>query len=236
MGFWPFSQKKELPAAFKRNHAYFAEVNHDLPLTEYDFVVLDTELTGLNQRRDEIVSIGAVRIRQLTIVAGETFQTLVRPATKTGVTDGTFIHRITPQELIDVPKLKEVLPAFIDFCGPSLLIGHYVDLDVTFLNKASKKLFGSIMKNPCLDTMRMAQVYTESCWEQYHDRFNLDVSYNLADLSRKYDLPVFPEHDALLDALQTAYLFLFLVQKLRGQGLVTLRDLFRAGQTWKRIF
>lgn len=239
MGFWPFSGTKTRKShpVFALNHGYFKKkIDHYQPLSAYDFVVFDTELTGLNQRRDEIVSIGAVRIRNLSIVAGETFQTLVRPHTITEATEGTFIHRITPQELLSAPRLKDVLPEFIEFCGSSLLIGHYVSLDVDFVNRAAKKIFNEKINNPCLDTMRLAQIYTESCWEQYHDRFNLQVSFNLADLSKQFDLPVFPEHDALLDALQTAYLFLFLVKKLNQRGLVTLNDLFKAGQSWKRIF
>jgi DNA polymerase-3 subunit epsilon len=233
-----FSRKraKTIHPVFARNNSYFAELDQDQPLSSYEFVVFDTELTGMNNRRDEIVSIGAVRIKNLQIIAGENFQSFVRPHKITTATEGTFIHRITPQQLTKAPSLKEILPEFIEFCGSSLLIGHYVSLDVSFINKAAKKLFNAKIKNPCLDTMRLAQVYTETSWEQYHDRFNLQVSYNLTDLSRTYNLPVFSEHDAMLDALQTAYLFLFLAKKLKLHNLITLRDLFRAGQSWKNIF
>ncbi len=227
---------KAIHPVFARNNSYFADLDQDQPLSSYEFVVFDTELTGMNYRRDEIVSIGAVKIKNLQIIAGENFQTYVRPHKITAATEGTFIHRITPQQLAKAPSLKDILPEFIDFCGSSLLIGHYVSMDVSFINKAAKKMFSANIKNPCLDTMRLAQVYTETCWEQYHDRFNLQVSYNLADLSRAYKLPVFSEHDAMLDALQTAYLFLFLAKKLKQHNLITLRDLFKAGQSWKNIF
>ncbi len=221
---------------FTKNNSYFKNLDQDQPLSSYEFVVFDTELTGMNQRRDEIVSIGAVRIKNLQIIAGENFHTFVRPRTMTAATEGTFIHRITPEQLAKAPELRDILPEFINFCGASLLIGHYVSMDVSFINRATRKIFGAKIKTPCLDTMRLAQVYTESCWEQYHDRFNLRVSYNLADLSRAYNLPIFSGHDAMLDALQTAYLFLFLAKKLNQRGLVTLRDLFKAGQSWKKIF
>ena len=238
MGFWPFSggKTKQSHPVFARNHSYFENIDQNRPLSEYNFVVFDTELTGLKQRRNEIVSIGAVKIRNLHIMAGETFQTLVRPHNITEATEGTFIHRITPQELLSAPRLKNVLPEFIDFCGPSLLIGHYISLDVGFVNNAAKKIFNDKITNPCIDTMRLAQVYTETYWQQYHNHYNSHVSYNLGDLSKLFALPVFPEHDALLDALQTAYLFLFLAKKLKQHGLVTLNDLFRAGQNLKKYF
>lgn len=84
--------------------------------------------------------------------------------------------------------------------------------------------------------MRMAQVYTETCWKNYHDQFNLRVSFNLADLSNAYGLPAFSQHDALQDSLQTAYLFIYLTKKLKVRGLIPLKDLFNAGQSWEKIF
>ncbi|MEW6593787.1 MAG: 3'-5' exonuclease [Thermodesulfobacteriota bacterium] len=219
---------------FARNASYFAGLDHQRPIEEYEFVVFDTELTGLNPRRDEIVSIGAVRIRGLRILLDDTFRAYVKPFHPLPK-DSTLIHRITPQQLEAAPPLREVLPAFIDYCGNSLLVAHHIGLDVAFLNKAAKTLYGSPIHNPCLDTMRLAQAYTEMRWEQYHDRFRMNVSYNLAALSAEYALPPFTHHDAFEDALQAAYLFLYLVKKMRSEGVVTLKDLFNAGQTWRWI-
>ncbi|MFZ5760203.1 MAG: PolC-type DNA polymerase III [Thermodesulfobacteriota bacterium] len=235
--FWPFTREKSAQShhIFAKNHEWFRQVDQDQPLECYNFVVFDTELTGLS-RKDEIVSIGGVHVRDLKIIAGETFHSYVRPHKKKGATESTLVHRITPEQLTSAPLLQDILPQFIEFCGPALLVGHYVSLDVGFLNQAAKKLFGATISNPCLDTMRMAQIYTESCWEHYHDQFNLQVSFNLADLSSDYKLPTFDHHDALQDALQTAYLFLYLTKKLKKSGLITLKDLFKAGQSWKRIF
>jgi DNA polymerase-3 subunit epsilon len=233
--FWPFAadNKTVEHPAFKLNEGWFASVDQGRPLESYNFVVFDTELTGLS-RRDEIVSIGAVHVRDLKILAGETFHCFVRPQTITQATDSTLVHRITPQQLEHAPPLQEVLPQFVEFCGPSLLVGHYVNLDMGYINQATKKFFGATLKNPCLDTMRLAQIYTESCWKRYQDQPNPQVSFNLADLSRDYGLPSFPQHDALQDSLQTAYLFIFLVKKFMAQGVVTLKDLYNAGR-WKFI-
>ena len=234
--FWPFAarNKTEEHPAFQRNHSWFASIDQGQPLESYNFVVFDTELTGLG-RKDEIVSIGAVHVRDLKILAGETFHSFVRPHMITNATDSTLLHRITPEQLEHAPALKEVLPEFIEFCGPSLLVGHYISLDMGHINKATRKIFGTTVKNPCLDTMRLAQIYTETCWKQYQDQPNLQVSFNLADLSNDYGLPAFTQHDALQDSLQTAYLFIYLVKKFMSQGVVTLKDLFNAGQRWRKI-
>jgi len=233
MIFRPFfhTPRKLLHPAFARNRAYFKGLDQKQPLDAYEFVVFDSELTGLDPAHDEIVSIGAVRIRELRIQMGETFHAYVKPVQQLPK-DSTLVHRITPQQIENAPSLQEVLPGFVEFCGRSFLVGHHVGLDTAFVNRAAKKIFGTGLHNPCLDTMRLAQAYREMTWKQYHDRFRMNISYNLAVLSKEYGLPSFARHDAFEDALQTAYLFLFLVKKMRVQGVVTLKDLFNAGQRW----
>jgi DNA polymerase-3 subunit epsilon len=111
-----------------------------------------------------------------------------------------------------------------------------VGLDIGITNSACKKFLNGKMANPCIDTLRLSQVYKEEQWGNYYDQFNLKVSYNLADLTKEYGLPVFTSHDAIQDAIQTAYLFLFMVKKLRSGGLITLKDLYMAGRSWRWIF
>lgn len=216
----------------RANREYFKAFNQEKPLAEYEFVVFDTELTGLNERKDELVSIGAVRIREMRIDLQNCFYTCIRPD-QCVPKSSTLIHRITPGQTDDAPKLEAVLPEFAGFCGKALLVGHNIGLDIGFVNRALKKQFGGILRNPCLDTMRLAMHYKESQWENYYDRYNLNVSYTLADLSREYGLPLFSEHNALQDAMQTAYLFLFFVHKLHDGKIRTLRDLYLAGRSWR---
>lgn len=211
---------------------FFKNLDIDQRLSECTFTVVDSEMTGLNPRQDEILALGAVRIRELGIVAKETFYTLVQPK-KGPSRSNTLIHRITPQQLLSAPRLRKVLPGFLDFLGQSLIVGHHIGLDMGFLNIACKTVFGHKMVHPCVDTMRLAMVYQEECFGNYYDQFQGDISYNLTDLSRKHGLPLFNAHNALTDAMQTAYLFLFLVRKLRQGGIETLRDLYMAGRSWR---
>lgn len=205
------------------------------PLTEYRFVVLDTELSGLNARRNEIVSIGAVAVRDMRIDLGNTFSTLVRPRCLDHG-DSTLVHRLTPEQLAQAPSLEEVLPDFVSFCDGALLVGHCIGLDMSFLNRACQRVLGGGLANPCIDTIRLARVYNEEQWESYYDQFDLKVSYQLEDLVHQYGLPIHTAHDALEDALQTAYLLLFLLKKLRRGGIETLGQLHRAGGNWRWMY
>lgn len=211
--------------------ARFRKFDQNVPLERLRFTVMDTELTGLSRMRDHIVSIGAVRITEMTIRPEETFQTLARcdrlPKTS------TLIHRITPSALSRAPELTDRLPDLVRFIGPSLIVGHHIGLDMGFLNRACRNHLGASLPNPCLDTLRLARIHDEQLWENYYDRFTHPPSYRLEDLAERFALPRFPAHDALNDALQTAYLFLYLVGKLRRDGVTTLRDLHRLGRTWR---
>ncbi|QLA18074.1 3'-5' exonuclease [Desulfolutivibrio sulfoxidireducens] len=215
-----------------RHNERLADLDPDARLDACEFTVLDTELTGLDPRHEEIVSIGAVRVRSLRIVSRETFHVLVRPR-KDLPKESTLIHRITPDQVRDRPRLRHILPDFLEFVGTSLIVGHHVGLDMAFLNRAMDGIFGGRMGNPCLDTLRMAQIHRAEHWENYYDRYALNVSYALSDLALEWGLPLFPAHEALADAMQTAYLFLYLIKKIRGGRLETLSDLYRAGRNWR---
>jgi DNA polymerase III subunit epsilon len=119
----------------------------------------------------------------------------------------------------------------VEFCGDALLVGHYVNLDMAFVNKAMRKVMGGTLHNPCVDSMRLAQTFHEYRGKTFHGRPIATASYNLTHLAEEFDLPRFAKHDALEDALQTAYLFLFLVKNLRAEGFLRLKDFYRGGKT-----
>jgi DNA polymerase-3 subunit epsilon len=219
-----------------KNREFFKNFDRTRPLQEYNFVVFDMELTGMKRKKDEIISIGAVKIKNLQIDLGETFHYYVRPQ-KLDPTEATLVHRITPEQLRKAPPLFEVMQKFVSFVGTDLLVGHYVGLDVGFLNRATEKLLNGTLVNPVIDTMRIAKGYKRVLLGFYHDRGDTSHKYNLKDLSSEFNLPIFEAHDALEDAMQTAYLFLFLIKKFKKGGLVSLRDLHHAGRSgaWRSI-
>ncbi len=237
--FFKFFKKIRTPPhpLLLKNRAYFENFDQSLPLPKYDFVVCDTELTGLKKRRDEIISIGAVRIVNLQIELGSSFHQYIRPR-NLDHNKATLIHRITPEQLRQAPDISEVLPEFMEFCGNSLLVGHFVDLDMDFLNSAASKVLGGSFSNPSIDTMRLAKGYLEAAQVyRHHDYGNSSphISYHLNDLSSNFNLPSFEAHDALEDAMQTAYLFLFLIKKFKKGGIRNLKQLYSSGRIWKLL-
>jgi DNA polymerase-3 subunit epsilon len=213
-----------------QNEEYFAAFNQAVTLAECSFVVFDTELTGLNKRKDEIIAIGAVRINNLRIILKDTFYSFVKPK-NLEPSQSTLVHRITPEQLRQAPELHEVLPRFVEFVNRSLLVGHFIGIDMAFLNRAVQSVMGGSLSNPCIDTMRMARGYKEARLVHSYGNYEQTESYRLEDLSKEFNLPRFKPHDAFEDALQAAYLFLYLLQKLQRGGVKTLKQMYRAGRS-----
>ncbi|MGC8658358.1 MAG: 3'-5' exonuclease [Desulfomonilaceae bacterium] len=215
-----------------QNDKVFKKFEMNRPLPSYDFVAFDTELTGLNPAVDEIVSIAGIRIRNLHILVEDSFYSYAKPKIEEH-TLGTFVHRITPDELRKAPSLTEVLESFLNFCADSVLIGHHVYIDMAFLGNAMKRTLGGMMRNPVMDCLQLAMCYRNNhkVAPGYQDIMDArsDPYYNLSTLCKSYCLPAFPQHDALQDALQTAYLFIFLVTKMGGPDLETFEELYRLG-------
>ena len=194
----------------------------------YEFVVFDTELTGLDRRRDEIVSIAAIRITDMRLCFDESFCSLVQTKKK-DYGEGTLVHKITPQQLLHAPQLEEVLPEFIEFCRDAVLVGHLPELDFSFIDKASRQYLGGIMHNPCLDSLELARGYWKLGMKKKLKNLPKINSFNLTELSVACRLPLFATHNALGDALQAGCLFLYLIRFLQKLGIKTFREFHRIG-------
>ncbi len=222
-----FPSQKAIHPAIVANNMISVASNRDLPVRDCEFVVFDTELTGLNQRKDEIIAIGAVRIRHMRICFEEAFYALIKPQGKL-YTASTLIHRITPGELKGAEPIEKVLPRFIDFCGGAFLVGHHVSLDLGFINRACQNYLGGVIQSLSLDTMKLAMAYKTALKGPYHDHHEKHGAYRLASLSEAFHLPKFEEHNALQDALQTAYLFIYLIRKMSPGDAGTVNDYLKA--------
>jgi len=99
-----------------------------LAVGEGEFVVFDTELTGLDFARDSILSIGAVKMCGGRLFPGQNFYRLTRPSCELK-NAGVVAHGITHDQLQHAEELSRVLPDFLEFIGNAVLVGHFVHLD-----------------------------------------------------------------------------------------------------------
>ncbi|MBI5663658.1 MAG: 3'-5' exonuclease [Nitrospirae bacterium] len=194
-----------------------------------EYTVLDTELTGLDLKKDSIVSIGAVRMQGARIDIGASFYRLINPANGMDLTS-VLIHGITPSEVEQKPSIDDVLDELSVFCGSSVVVGHFVSLDINFINKELKRTGRKNMKNAAVDTCKIYEWIksNEGSFSRHYSarRDALD----LFSLAREYNISFDEGHNALSDAFITAQLFQRFLSSLPGSGVKSIRDLLKIGK------
>ena len=83
---------------------------------------------------------------------------------------------------------------------------------MNFLNKASRELFNSPLLLPVVDTLEIEKV--KLLRQQDHIKKG---ELRLAECRSRYNLPAYPAHNALMDALSSAELLLAQID-YRGKG------------------
>jgi DNA polymerase-3 subunit epsilon len=204
-------------------------VDPDTVISEAEYLVFDTELTGMKPRRDSIVSIGAVTMRGDRILVGRNFHRIVSPRTE--LTDkSVVIHGITPTEAAESPSIASVLPEFLDLCRGKVLVGHVVSIDIRFINREMEVLHGSPLANPSVDTMSLYGFLRKKTGDYCAFHEGVPGRADLFSLCKEYGIPVARAHDALYDAFVTAQLFQRFLAVLPEYGIHTIKDLKRIGK------
>lgn len=182
------------------------------PLSDVTFCVIDFETTGGSCETDRITEIGAVKYR-----GGEclgTFQTLVNP----GVPIPPYITMltgITESMVFPAPRMESVLGTLVHFIGDAVLVAHNSRFDMGFLNAALIDDDRDPLGNKVVDTVPLARRLLGS---EVPD-------CKLGTLASRLRLAHQPSHRALDDALATADLLHFLLERAAGFGVLGLDDL-----------
>src|SRR5512142_1423530 len=160
------------------------------------YVALDLEMTGLHSERDAILEIGAVKFRDDEVLG--TWSSLVNP-NRPLPHKVTRLTGITPEEAERAPSLHSVLPILTRFIGEHPLVGHSIQADLAFLQRA-----GYTAPPPALDTFELACILMP-----YASRFSL------ARLAEELNIEFASHHRALDDAKLAHRLFCALLDRAR---------------------
>jgi DNA polymerase-3 subunit epsilon len=193
------------------------------PIRTMTFTVLDCEMTGLDPARDEILSIGAVRIRNGRIEMSERFYQVFKPTEAVSPKEVILIHGLGHDEVSRGMPLGDALDRLLAFIGDSVVIGHYTALDLGFLNAALATRKERSLKNPALDTRLLFGWWrrrTSPSAQRCDDA-------TLEEIVLELGLPRYPAHHAFYDALTTGLVFLKLLGELEASGAVQFRALYR---------
>lgn len=157
-----------------------------------NYTVVDLEMTGLNAKTDEILEIGAVRVRDGKIA--DTYSALLKTDKKlspkvqelTGITE----------EMVQMGREPSLaMEEFFTFVGEDVLVGQNLIFDYSFLKQWSVNHKLSFERN-AVDTLKLARKFLPQ--EQKKDLASLCVYFGV-ERERA--------HRALEDAIETFRVF-----------------------------
>jgi DNA polymerase-3 subunit epsilon len=182
------------------------------PLVETTFCVLDLETTGGSAQECQITEIGAVRVRGGEVLG--TFQTLVNPGALIPP-EVTMLTGITQAMVLPAPRIEAVIIPLLEFVGASVLVGHNIRFDLSFITAALDRVGLPRLGNPSVDTCALAR------------RLVRDEVPNcrLDTLASRFRLDHRPSHRGLDDALATTDLLHLLLERAAAFGVLGLDDL-----------
>ncbi|MBM3254713.1 MAG: WYL domain-containing protein [Candidatus Omnitrophica bacterium] len=176
-------------------------------LDEVEFVIFDTETTGLSpESGDRIVELAAVRVKGAERLG--VFQSLVNPGR--AISQAAFqVNHISSEMLFNAPTIETVMPKFIDFIQGACICSYNAAFDLAFLNN-ELKLIGREL--PCgtavVDALKMARRLLPSL-----------ERYALWFVSEKLGVKTAQEHRALSDVELTLKVFNILKKSLKEKEI-----------------
>ena len=223
-------RRKDLPDVIRDYLQAFHGFNFNKPIVGTEFVVFDTETTGLSAKRgDRIVSISAVRLKEGRIDLSDVFHEIVDPDRDIPPAS-TVIHEILPRMVSGKPTIEKILPDFIKYIGASVLVAHHEWLDMSFLNREMARLHGIPIQNIVLDTAILDQVLLQKRTSgQATTAMKIDST--LGAVAERYHVTVEGLHSSFWDALATAQIFQQMIKEIQGLGILYLKDLLKLAYT-----
>lgn len=175
------------------------------PLREVALLAVDVETTGLKPGRDEVLSVGFVPVVAGEVLLGAARHLPVRPRGSVG--QSAAVHGLTDDALADAPPMAQVLPDVLRaFTGQEhrlVMLAHFARIETGFLSAACRQLYGTDVPLPVIDTwdleLRLLRKHLD---EVPTGRVRLDAC------RRARGLPRYSAHNAAVDALACAELFL----------------------------
>jgi DNA polymerase-3 subunit epsilon len=166
------------------------------------YVILSTETTGLNPKKDVILSFGAIAVVNDIIRIGDNFEVVILQYKY------LHDHGLSNEFLIEskLPKFAEypAIQALLDYIGNAVLVGHRIHFDIEMINDVLEKMECGKLKNEALDIEIMHQKLLDIT----------NKSFSLEDLIKHYKVPLNDRNSASDDAYSIALLFLKLKSKL----------------------
>ena len=204
------------------NASFEQSWKQDHPVDRVRFVVLDTETTGLNPKKDSIVSIGALSVRKNEIFIHDRYEAFIRILHNSA---SVVVHGITREkaQAIGIDEAT-ALRSLLGFLRDSVIVGHHIGFDVEILNESIQRIFGIRLQNRWLDTMDLTlNLETDGMFKNAPCQHLTNRNdFSLDGLCCHFNIEPHDRHTATGDAFITAQVFLKLLRLSKRAGRLTL--------------
>lgn len=113
-----------------------------------DFTIIDFETTGISVFNNEIIEIGAIKVRDLEIV--DTYETLCNPLKSI---ENDFIHGIKDSDVLNYKYPTAYMDDLLAFIGDDTVFAYNAPFDIEFLNSYLK----DNIPNKVVDVLSLAR-------------------------------------------------------------------------------
>ena len=182
--------------------AHFAFMFDAPPADEW--VALDCETTGLDVRRDRIISIGAVRIVGRRLLTSERLELLVRPERSLEVAS-MRVHLLRERDVAQGLPPEQAMRLLLDFIGSRPLVGYYLEFDVAMINREVWPMLGVNLPQKKIDVSALYYDFKNRQRPAHARDDTIDLRF--ATIMNDLALPQREAHDALNDAVMAGLAF-----------------------------
>lgn len=189
-----------------------------LPFEATRFCVVDTETSGLDPRRDDLLAVGAVEV--LGGALGASFETELRPA-RVSAPDNVLIHGIGHDRQRGAREPAEALVEFLAFAGRPVFVAHHAAFDAAVVSRALRSHLGVRLPGEWLDPGLLLPELVRDGAPRGRDLDPWLERFGIACVAR---------HSAAADAHATAQLLLVILARARVQGITDVHGLRRVQQ------
>ncbi|HLS21151.1 MAG TPA: 3'-5' exonuclease [Paenalcaligenes sp.] len=215
---WPPRSEKKTPPCWPVPSA-------KQPITDTPLVVFDLETTGLNQRKDQVISIGAVKILPAGLPMRSSFYELLNIPLDKYPRDGQLIHGLTQHDLQQGKDPATALESFLHYAQNHLWFAFHAEFDRHMLSRAVQQYLGVHYDPAPIDIALLAPLLNPG----HNGLIYLD------DWLNHFGLDNSTRHNALGDALATAELLLILKQQALRAGYHSWAEVLLAAQRHQKL-
>ncbi|GAA6183602.1 3'-5' exonuclease [Aliiglaciecola sp. NS0011-25] len=193
-----------------------------VPWQQIPFLSIDLELTSLDAKESNILSVGWVEGKKSSIALRSCYYKVI--ATKASLNQSPVIHGLLDEHIAQGEPVKVVLEKLKHYAQSHVWVFHNTNLDMSVLNKVFAKLGIPLPAIVTLDTLQIALYQIRKS-----NHVPAPNAATLTSCRQRHNLPLAPAHNALDDAVATMELLFAQLSQLDRKGKEPLSALTGTG-------